>query len=106
MKQFRQGDIFFQEVSKLPKNLLKKKDPIIAHGEVTGHSHRVSEDVNFDNVDMYVDTDGTIYLQSKQETSIVHDEHYPIKLEPNKIYQIYRQREFDPVEEENRIVRD
>jgi hypothetical protein len=53
MKQFRQGDIFFQEVSKLPKNLLKKKDPIIAHGEVTGHSHRVSEDVNFDNVDMY-----------------------------------------------------
>lgn len=105
VEQARQGDIFFEVVETMPDSVKPKSDAILAHGEVTGHAHRVSN--NLDNVDMFVDVDGQIYMKSKSNESIVitHEEHGAITLDPNTLYCVSRQREYDPVEQE-RIVAD
>lgn len=104
--QQRQGDIFFETISSIPtKGLKKKKDPVIAYGEVTGHSHQVRTPL--DKVEMYVDEEGDIFLFSKTEVEITHDEHGPLALPANQYFRISRQREYDPIgEKRERRVRD
>lgn len=93
-RQYRQGDIFIQEVSKIPSDLQKKTDAIIAYGEVTGHSHRIS---NFDDVEMFTEKNGDLFVRSSKEIKVWHDEHSQIDL-PAGEYCISRQREYDPIE--------
>ncbi len=105
--QARQGDIFFRSVDSLPKkaNLKKKSDPILAYGEVTGHSHKIIEPA-LSELDMNTDENGDIYVRSEsQEIKIWHDEHNVITLPANKWICITRQREYDPLaaEKERRV---
>lgn len=99
--QARQGDLFFQEITELPKTkLTPKKDAVLAHGEATGHCHKVTD---LSKVEMFVDEEGHIFLQPSQDTVIEHNEHGPITLAAGKSYCMTRQREFDPVEEQRRV---
>ena len=86
-KQYRQGDIFIEEVSTLPKDLKKRKTNVILYGEATNHSHRLVDGSVFDG------KDGAIYLQLLKKTQIVHDEHGPIDL-PKGVYKVFRQVEY------------
>lgn len=100
--QYRQGDIFIQRVETIPfSELQKKNDNVIAYGEVTGHSHRVS---NFNDVEMFTDKNGDLFVRSDKEINIWHDEHSQIDLPPGE-YCISRQREYDPIaaERERRV---
>jgi len=100
IKQARQGDLLFCEISDIPKSLPLKKDPILAYGEVTGHAHRVVAP-NFDNVDMFVDTNGDILMYSATEDIVIdHEEHGKITLPAKKIYRMTRQREYDAAVED------
>lgn len=97
--QQRQGDLFFCESTIDSSKLKKKNDAILAHGEVTGHAHRVcSPDLS--EVDMFVDDQGHIYLRSDKDIVISHDEHGTITLPGGKEYCMTRQREYDAISAE------
>lgn len=40
---FRHGDVLAERVESLPEKRRRCKHLILAHGEVTGHSHRIKE---------------------------------------------------------------
>lgn len=107
MFQARQGDIFFKSVKKAPKNMKKNTSNILAYGEVTGHSHKITSP-SISEMESYVDENGDIYVMSVlQEIYISHDEHNEIILPRNEWICISRQREYDPLAaEKERIVAD
>jgi hypothetical protein len=92
--QSRQGDIFFERVAKLPsKGLKKKTDAILAYGELTGHSHKLTTPIS--DCESYVDEQGDIYIRSNKDIAVGHDEHNTITLPANEWICVSRQREFD-----------
>lgn len=91
-KLARQGDILFIRVDALPAGLKEANDKIIAHGEVTGHSHKVEDGSDVAVLDSET---GTKYIDAKNDFRIVHDEHGPIAFEKG-IYMVRRQREYEP----------
>ncbi len=105
--QKRQGDIFFEtcEAPKNLKQLQKKKDGTLYHGEVTGHSHAI-DDIDMDKVDIYVDQDGQMFVHAKEDVGVGHDEHDTVTLEKGQWWKASRQREYDPILDHNRIVAD
>lgn len=109
MKQARQGDIFFAKVSKtnLPTTQKKLNTNILAYGEVTGHSHKITSPA-FSELESVVDKNGDIYVMSpKSEITVSHDEHNSITLPAGEWFRISRQREYDPIAvEKERIVAD
>ncbi len=90
-KMYRQGDILLVQVSKIPPKHRKVTSNVLVYGEATGHAHRVQGG----NVVQTYKT-GSIFVIARKGTTLVHNEHGPIDLEPGK-YQLIRQREFNPV---------
>jgi hypothetical protein len=101
MKQFRHGDVILQQVAQMPAQADPLPHLILAHGELTGHSHRVTPATDaklFRNTEL-----GLVLTVSGSGAQVVHEEHGNIAL-PVGIYRVWRQREYSP--EEIRIVRD
>jgi hypothetical protein len=96
--QARQGDIFFEGCKKPDLKKMKRLNTnVIAHGELTGHSHQVITPA-ISECESYVDENGDIYILSKhQPIEIGHEEHKTITLPPNQWLCITRQREYDPI---------
>lgn len=97
--QCRQGDLLFTAAKCQSTHLTPRSDPILAHGEVTGHVHIIAEP-SLDEIDMFVDEDGNIWMHSDKEIVIEHDEHDPIRLPPGPEYCMTRQREYDPIKQD------
>ena len=74
----------------------------LAEGEATGHAHTVEA---CPEVTFHEDGDGVLYLGVEQPTTITHQEHGPITVEPGT-YRIGRVREVDPFTDEVREVQD
>lgn len=100
--QFRHGDVLLEKLpGDLPEGLVKGRVPILAHGEVTGHCHRIADpsaatiySVPFDAT--YGALRGEAILEVTAETAdLVHEEHKTIKL-PRGLYRVWRQREYTP----------
>ena len=93
MKAYRQGDVSIMAVDSVPKQARKLKgELVLAHGEVTGHAHRIVEGRAF----LYQVAAGLLYLRVLSEfAKLYHEEHEDIVL-PKGEYEIRRQREFDP----------
>jgi hypothetical protein len=65
---------------------------ILAHGEVTGHSHRIEQP----EAAHLWSVGETIFLQVlEHSTRVIHEEHAPIEL-PAGLYRVWRQREYTP----------
>jgi hypothetical protein len=97
--QYRHGDVLIEQVSSLPRIREKLPHTILAHGEVTGHSHRIKEP----GAELFQTPEGFFLHVVAKPVSVVHEEHQTITLAPG-YYRIWRQREYSP--EEIRIVRD
>ncbi len=98
--QYRHGDVLIEERKALPRTSEKLSHTILAHGEVTGHGHRIRESAG---ADLY-DTNDGLYLHVRgASVSVVHEEHSPIAL-TSGYYRVWRQREYSP--QEIRVVRD
>ncbi|MCH8054742.1 MAG: hypothetical protein IH857_01125 [Deltaproteobacteria bacterium] len=91
MKVFRQGDVSIIAVEGLPRKTKRVKgEPVLARGEVTGHTHRMVEG----RVRLY-QLAGLLYLKVLSEFArLYHEEHEDVVL-PRGDYQIRQQREFD-----------
>lgn len=98
--QYRHGDVLIEAVNSIPKAREKLPHTILAHGEVTGHCHRIKES---DDADLYATSEG-FYLHVRTDSvSVVHEEHKTITLTQG-FYRVWRQREYSP--KEIRVVRD
>ena len=97
---YRHGDVLIQKVSEKPTGSRKLNHVILAHGEVTGHSHRIKTK---SSARLY-ETPDDLFLEVTSETAeVVHEEHATIEL-PQGTYRVWRQREYSPTE--IRIIRD
>lgn len=98
---FQQGDVTIQPAS-IPGGERKDAGKILAHGEVTGHAHRLTEASD----SLLVEIDGQLYLSvGAGGARVEHEEHKAIDLPPGD-YLIGKVREFDHFLEESRAVRD
>ena len=98
--QYRHGDVMIEKVESLPARKRKAQHTTLAHGEITGHCHRIQEPAH---ASLY-ETPSGLYLHVTEEpATVVHEEHAPIRL-ARGYYRIWRQREYSP--EEIRIIRD
>lgn len=99
-KQFRHGDVIIQQVAALPEAPEPLPHLILAHGELTGHAHRVTP---ASGAKLYRSAQGVFLEIHAVGQKLVHEEHASIELPPG-VYRVWRQREYSP--EEIRIVRD
>ena len=98
--QFRHGDVIIEKVKSLPTEKRKSTHLILAHGEITGHSHQIKER----NSAVLYETPTDLFLHViADEATVVHEEHAPITLKEG-CYRVWRQREYSP--EEIRVIRD
>lgn len=98
---YRQGDVLFQRISKLPPGKrTKRNNATVAYGEVTGHSHALAvEDRKAAEV---LEIGGGLYVRVSQKglcidggATFVHEEHAPVTLPPGS-YEVTIQREYSP----------
>ena len=88
---FRQGDVLVVPVDYVPKDAsLQKGEVILAHGEVTGHAHRIRH--KFARV---LEKDGRRYLRLPKEAVLEHEEHEHLTI-PKGEYEVIIQREYSP----------
>ncbi len=97
MQPIRQGDVILLSVKQsaspvAPEQLGKKLSHLtLAEGEVTGHSHRISEG----QAELY-EKDGILYLRVLSETAtLTHEEHKAIQI-PQGSWMVRIQREYEP----------
>lgn len=96
-----QGDIFFVKEA-IPKGAKSRKhDGRLKEGESTGHCHKVAAP---EKVEFY-EKDGVLYLRVKEKTTVEHEEHNPVTLEPGD-YRFDSQIEDDPFDDEIREIKD
>lgn len=92
----RQGDVIVVKVKDIPADakLLKREKGrvILAHGELTGHAHAIS-----DRGARLLETAAKMtFLEVTDETvHIRHEEHAPVAL-PKGFYRVVRQTEYSP----------
>jgi len=101
MKKYRQGDILFRQVEKLPERVKEIKNKTVAYGEVTGHSHRFSDDADIKRYKL----GDRLFLQVFSPATIIHNEHLPFEIDKG-IYEQIQEREYDPFEKNIRAVVD
>lgn len=73
----------------------KRKEKVLAYGEVTGHAHRITQDV-------YEDGETCVFDGA---TEITHEEHKPVTL-PDKKWRSGIVQEYDYFQEMQRQVAD
>ena len=89
MNQIAQGDILLIRRAELPKGAKPIKSRIIAEGEATGHNHALVGEAQ-----VYEVAPDILWVVAEDAT-LTHQEHGHIAVEPG-IWEVRRQREFDP----------
>jgi hypothetical protein len=89
---YRHGDVLLRPVDRLPPQVQPRSGAILAHGELTGHSHRIQQT---EAVQLWVQGNN-LFLEVKQpKVTLIHEEHRSIDLSQG-FYQVWRQREYHP----------
>lgn len=98
---YQQGDVTIQPAT-IPTGNRKDAGRVLAHGEVTGHAHRLTEASD----GLLVEIDGQLYLRvGEGGATVVHEEHGPVDLPPGE-YKIGKVLDYDHFLNEAREVRD
>lgn len=100
VKFYQQGDVILVPAS-VPQGAKRLSHKVLAEGEATGHKHQAVAD----DVELFEDEDGVLYMSAPSGTEIQHEEHGTISILPN-FYVVKRVREYDHFAEEARIVQD
>jgi hypothetical protein len=104
MSFVQQGDVLIKGINEMPKGLKKEERKqrgyVLAEGEVTGHYHAIA-----DEIDLFSNEDGTLFMKNEKEVVVTHDEHKPVKI-PAGIWEIGIVQEYDHFAEEARNVAD
>lgn len=92
MDMFRQGDLLFRKVDRIPNGFSISKDPVILRGEATGHKHELVNGVVF-----RAKYHRELYIEVLKSGRIIHEEHATLEL-PMGIFQVIRQREYPNID--------
>ena len=95
---YRQGDILLKPIEKIPKGV-KKKDLVLAEGEVTGHMHQFTDPMN---VSCY-ELNGQQFVDVINTDVLIHNEHDTFSVDKG-IYEIIQQREVDLSNEIRKVI--
>lgn len=102
---YRHGDISFQPISKVEGQKVKHNGSfVLALGEHTGHKHVITTP-SISDMEVFRDSMGGIYLRLKEDGTITHEEHRPIKIKKGT-YKMFQEKEFDYALGETRKVLD
>ncbi|MEH2239002.1 hypothetical protein [Nostoc sp.] len=89
---YRHGDVLIRRIVTLPVGAQRRVGATLAHGEITGHSHRIQQS---HAVQLWVHG-SDLFLEVKEPSAtLVHEEHRAIEL-PQGLYRVWRQREYRP----------
>jgi hypothetical protein len=95
--QYRHGDLLIEKIDQIPEAAQPAKDDerdILAHGEATGHAHRVQGAGNKD-LAVIMTLAAAKYIAAAQACTVVHEEHHEIVLPPGD-YKVTVQEEYTP----------
>ncbi len=99
-RQYRHGDVLLQEIpaTQVPKSAPQAADRILAHGEATGHAHRLASGT------VLLDGAGLAQVARTTETTpLTHEEHGLIPV-PKGNFRIVHQVEYVPSAIPRRVV--
>lgn len=86
----RQGDVLLVPVNNVPSGH-QLPHLTLALGEVTGHSHRISQ-----GEALLTERDGVLYLSVfSEDATLAHEEHHHLSI-PYGSYEVRIQREYEP----------
>lgn len=89
---WRHGDVMIAAVDEVPQGAQKLPTAVLAHGEITGHSHRIEEP---GTVQMF-QAGGLIFMKVVGDwAAVIHEEHKRITI-PRGTYRVWQQREYTP----------
>src|SRR5690242_11595920 len=86
---YRQGDLLFRAIHKLPEGLIPRPSQVIVEAEATAPSNRRLQG------SVLEDAQGVLFLEVGKATQVTHQEHHAIEL-PAGCYRVIRQREYTP----------
>jgi hypothetical protein len=89
---YRHGDVLVMTVDEIPAKAKRRSHLVLAHGEMTGHSHRIAER---GAAEVYELGGETFLRVTKEPATLIHDEHASISL-PLGSYRFWKQREYSP----------
>lgn len=98
-KTIQQGDVRLVPCAEPKGKRDLVQDGIVAHGEATGHKHRVTKGTVYK-------IDGELYVKADGSLEVVHEEHGPLVKKETGWRKVVRVREFDHFAEEARQVAD
>lgn len=87
---WRQGDVLIAPVAALPDGATQCTTNILAHGEISGHSHRV---VLPSTAELWERGDDLFLSVRARAATIVHEEHRSVTV-PHGVYRVWSQREY------------
>ncbi len=89
---YRQGDVLIRRIAHLPIGVQAINGTTLAHGEVTGHSHRFQQS----SAIQLWEAGEQLFLEVKHPSALlVHEEHRAIEI-PQGLYRVWKQREYRP----------
>ncbi len=89
---YRHGDVLLKRITNLPIGVQKQSGATLAHGEVTGHSHRIQQS---NAVQLWVHGSNLFLEVMEASVSLIHEEHKTIELSQG-FYHVWKQREYRP----------
>ena len=89
---YRQGDVLIiaRDVPDTAQPVTRDGDVILAHGEVTGHAHRIASSAVRE-----WSAGAERFIQALETVALTHEEHSTVTLPPGA-YQIVIQSEYSP----------
>lgn len=91
---YRQGDLSFKLIKKLPAGKTKKVTSVVlAEGEHTGHKHLLAARPEVD-IEILKSVDKLYFKIEGGKATLTHEEHNVIEFEPG-IYEMQTEREYD-----------
>jgi hypothetical protein len=89
---WRHGDVLVAVIDEIPADAKQLEHVILAHGEVTGHMHRIADP----KTAILYETNGLMFVKViADKATLVHEEHKPIELTRGS-YRVWQQREYTP----------
>lgn len=100
---FQHGDVTIKPIAEIPNDARPTASRVLAHGEVTGHAHRLLDDAD---AEVFEGEDTLSIRVGPHGAGVDHEEHGVGVIDEVGAYEIGRVQEFDHFAEERRNVGD